>query len=264
MKSPIKYFGGKGTMFNTIAKEFPDHSSYRIYVEPFGGSGAMLFSQPLGHVEVYNDLYSNVYSLFKTLSTPELYRQFKDMCDLAIYHEQISIDCREKLKNNNLSIIDRAFCYWYTNRTRHNGIGGFSSNCYIRRNMSKATSDFLSCIDRLKDIHDRLSSVIILNRDALEVIKKYDASNTFYYLDPPYSWETRTSSRYAVDFSPEQQKNLVDILLSTKSKILLSGYINEEYKRLEKAGWSRKDFEVKTTTGNFEKKIKIESLYKNY
>jgi len=38
MNAPIKYFGGKGTMFNEIIKYFPDPSTYNTYIEPFGGS----------------------------------------------------------------------------------------------------------------------------------------------------------------------------------------------------------------------------------
>lgn len=38
MNAPIKYFGGKGQMFNKIIEHFPDSSTYDTYIEPFGGS----------------------------------------------------------------------------------------------------------------------------------------------------------------------------------------------------------------------------------
>lgn len=264
IKPPIKYFGGKNGMINEINKHDPNPVDYHIYCEVFGGSGGKLLSRPLGHVEIYNDLYHNVYALYKVLSDSELFPLFKNLCDLSIYSEQLRKEFKENLKKDHISLVQRAFYYWYVNRTSHNGIGGISINCYIRRNMAKSTSDFLSCIDRLKELHDRLSSVVILNRDALEVIKQYDAPNVFFYLDPPYSWETRTSTRYSVDFNPEQQKQLVDTILSCKGKVLLSGYINEEYKRLENSGWKRIDFQVNTVSGTMQKKIKTESLWKNY
>ena len=243
---------------------FPKFQDYKIYVEPFGGGASMLLSQPLGHVEIYNDLWNNVYSLFKVISDKKLFKQFKERCDIALYHEKLSDEYKNALKTNDLSVIDRAFYYWYVNRTRHNGIGGFSTNCYIRRNMSKSTSDFLSCIERLKELHDRLSSVIILNKNAIEVINKYNAENVFIYADPPYHWDTRTSTRYDIDMPPKTQTELIDTFLQCKSKILLSGYINKEYDRLENAGWKRIDLQIKTISGNFEKKTKIESLYLNY
>jgi len=265
MKQVIKYFGSKSSMLKQINSFMPPIESYDIYVEPFGGGASVLLSQDRpGKVEVYNDLYNNVYSLHKVMSDKELFWQFKEKCDIALYCEKLREQAKEQLKNPDLSILDRAFYYFYFNRTSHNGHGGFSTNACIRRGMSKSTSDFLSVIDRLPQLHDRLSSVLILNKDAFEVMDKYNQENVFFYLDPPYSWETRTSSRYKVDFNPEQQKALVDKLLTVKSKILLSGYINDEYKRLEMDGFKRIDFEVKTITPDFKPKTKLESCWLNY
>lgn len=264
MKPAIKYYGGKNNMLKQILQYFPKFEDYHVYLEPFGGSAGVLLSQPLGHVEIYNDLYNNVYSLYKVISDKELFIKFKEKCDLAIYHEQVSCEYRDLLKNNDLDIIDRAFYYWYVNRSRHNGIGGFSTNCYIRRGMSKSTSDFLSCIDRLKEIHDRLSAVMILNRDALEVIKKFDAPNVFIYSDSPYHWSTRTSSRYPVDMDNDKQQEYLNLLLTLKSKVLISGYDCDAYKILENNGWNKITFDVKTTSGDFKKKTKQETLWKNY
>jgi DNA adenine methylase len=263
LRPAVKYFGGKSGFMNKIYEHFPLDNSYKIFVDAFGGSGSVLLSRPLGHVEIYNDLWENVYSLYKVISEPELFKQFKQKCDLALYHEKISGEYKDLLKQTNLSILERAFYYWYVNRTRHNGMGGFSTNCCIRRNMSKSTSDFLSCIDRLQEIHDRLSAVVILNKDALEVIKKYDSDNVFIYCDSPYHWSTRTSSRYPVDMNDEQHQEYINLLLDCKAKILLSGYACDAYKKLE-TKFKRIDFIVKTITGDFEKKIKTESLWKNY
>jgi len=60
--------------------------------------------------------------------------------------------------------------------------------------MSKSVSDYLSMIDYLPQIHNRLSSVIVENRDIFELIPKYDSKETFFYLDPPYVHETRSST----------------------------------------------------------------------
>lgn len=264
MKAAVKYYGGKGGMTKEIIKLFPANNTYDIYVEPFGGSASVLLSREKGKVEIYNDIYENVYSLYKVISDKDLFIKFKERCDLLLYPEKIREEFKQLLKSKDLSILDRAIFYFYVNRTSHNGIGGFSINLSSRRGMSKSTSDFLSCIDRLQEMHDRLSSVLILNKDALEVIKKFNQENVFLYLDPPYSWETRTSARYDVDFSPEQQKELVDDLLKIKGKILLSGYINKEYERLEEVGWTRKDLVINTINSKFKPKTKIESFWCNY
>ncbi len=66
LNPPIKYFGGKGTMYKQIIKHFPEN--YSIYIEPFGGSYSVGLRQDKKCLEIYNDLEKNVYSLYKVLS----------------------------------------------------------------------------------------------------------------------------------------------------------------------------------------------------
>jgi DNA adenine methylase len=264
MNSPIKYFGGKGTMFNNIMKYFPEESTYNTYIEPFGGSFSIgLKMKTLPPIVIYNDLEMNVYSLYKVLSDNELFPLFKDKCDLVFYDENIRKDFKEKLKTE-LSILDRAFYFFYVNRTSHNGIGGFSKNTYVRRNMSKSVSDFLSCIDRLPELHDVLSKVIVTNTDGIELIKKYNKDNVFLYLDPPYEQSTRTSARYAVDMDRSQHELFLDTVIGSESKILISGYDCELYNKLTENGYTKIQFEVNTIDGNFNPKTKTETLWMNY
>lgn len=264
MKSPIKYFGGKGTMFKNIIEQFPDKSEYDIYIEPFGGSFSVgLQKEPHG-TEIYNDLEKNVYSLYKVLSDPELFKIFKDKCDLTFYSDDIRKTLKEFLKQENIDIIDRAFYFFYVNRTSHNGVGGFSMNTVIRRNMSKSVSDFLSSIDRLPELHNRLSRVMVSNIDGIELIKRYDNARTFIYCDPPYEQSTRTSTRYSVDMDRSGHENFLETVINSNAKILISGYDCELYDTLTENGFTKIDFEVKTISGNFKPKTKIETLWKNY
>ena len=135
MNSPIKFFGGKNGMFNKIIEFFPDKDTYNTYIEPFGGSFAIGFHTPedrIAPIEIYNDLYNNVYSLFKVLSNEELFDQFKKMCDCSYYDEYMRQQFSEELKMNNLDDLHRAFYFFSVNRSSHNGIGGFSMNRVVR------------------------------------------------------------------------------------------------------------------------------------
>lgn len=264
MNSPIKYFGGKGTMFNNILSQFPNQSEYDIYVEPFGGSFSVgLKKEPYG-TEIYNDLEKNVYSLYKVLSDSELFVKFKEKCDLALYSDDIRKTLKEYLKNDDIDIVDRAFYFFYVNRTSHNGVGGFSINTVIRRNMSKSVSDFLSSIDRLPELHDRLSKVIVSNTDGIELIKRYNNPRAFIYCDPPYEQSTRTSVRYKVDMDRSGHELFLQTVMESKSKILISGYDCELYDVLTENGFTKINFDVKTITGTFQPKTKTETLWKNY
>lgn len=265
MKAPIKYFGGKGTMFNNIIDYFPPDCTYDTYIEPFGGSFSIGLMKKPAAIEMYNDLDKNVYSLYKVLSDPDMFRVFKEKCDLALYSEDLRSEFKQTLQRPDLPIIERAFCFFYVNRTSHNGVGGFSKNTYIRRGMSKSISDFLSSIDRLDVLHDRLSRVIVTNMDGIKMIRKYNTPNVFLYCDPPYEQSTRTSTRYKVDMDRNGHIDFLNAVVESHAKILISGYECELYNdALRDKGFKMASFEVKTISGNFTPKTKREYLYYNY
>lgn len=257
MKSPIKYYGGKSYMTNIIIDQFP--KDYDIYVEGFGGGASILFQKEKTSLEVYNDLGENVYSLFKVLSDKEMFKRLKEKLDLTYYSEELRKEFKEDLKRTDLSIEDRAYKFIFVNRTSFNGVGGFSTTMLVRRNMSKSCSDYLSMIDKLPEIHNRLSSVIIEHKDIMELIDKYDNKNTFMYLDPPYVKSTRLSNQsYEVEMTDEQHKQLCERLLTFNGKILISGYDNSIYDILDNK-FSKLSFKSPNSQSNA-----IEILWKNY
>lgn len=64
MKAIIKYPGSKWSIADWIIRFFPEHHSY---LEPFFGSGAVLFNKPRSHIETVNDLDGNVVNLFECI-----------------------------------------------------------------------------------------------------------------------------------------------------------------------------------------------------
>ena len=62
MKAIMKYPGSKWSIANWIISHFPQHHSY---LEPFFGSGAVLFNKPRSNIETVNDLDGNVVNLFE-------------------------------------------------------------------------------------------------------------------------------------------------------------------------------------------------------
>lgn len=257
MKSPIKYYGGKSYMTDIIIEQFP--KDYEVYVEGFGGGASVLFEKEKTPLEVYNDLGENVYSLFKVLSDKEMFNRLKEKLDLTYYSEELRNEYKQDLKRNDLTLEDRAYKFIFVNRSSFNGVGGFSTTMLARRNMSKSTSDYLSMIDKLPEIHNRLSSVIIEHKDIMDLLDKYDKETTFMYLDPPYVKETRLSNQtYEVEMSNEEHIKMCERLLSFKGKILLSGYDNELYRILD-SKFNKLSFESPNANSSA-----IECLWKNY
>lgn len=256
MNSPIKYYGGKSYMTDIIIGQFP--TDYKVYVEGFGGGASVLFSKKRTPIEVYNDLGENVYSLFKVLHDKNMFQRLKERLELTYYSDQIRQEFKQDLKGE-LSLEDRAFKFIYVNRTSFNGVGGFSTSLIVRRNMSKSTSDFLSMVEHLPEIHERLSSVIIEHRDIMELLDKYDNPDTFMYLDPPYLWSTRSSNTsYEKEMSDEQHMVFCERCLNFKGKLLISGYDNELYKILDKK-FTKISFKSPNSGSD-----SIETLWKNY
>jgi len=270
INAPFKSFGGKGSngFLKVIYSLFPKH--YDVMVEPFCGSAVVTLNNPIEKcTEIINDLNLNIYSFYKTIQDKYAFEQLKEKLDLTCYHEDLFKDSKNALQTE-LSQIDRAYYFFICNRMSYSGNNAsFGKNYAIRRNMSKSTSDILSAIDSLDLIHCRISQMIILNRDALELIENEGQyEHTFMYLDPPYAWETRTSTRYPVDFTPQQQIDLVNVLTSEKSnaKYLLSGYDNELYENVlvKEYGWNKYIYDVNTVSGSNQSKTKTEVLWYNY
>ena len=272
MNSIIRYFGGKNGMAKNILEYFPNKDSYNTYIEPFGGSfGVALHNPNIPTNEIYNDLDNNVYALFRVLVDDNMFTKFQKKCDCILYCEEMRQKYREELKEMEFEdteehLVDRAFKFFYVNRTSRNGIGGFSLNLCVRRSMSKSCSDMLSAVEGLPKLHDRLSKVIVTNQDGIKLISKYAKDEkTFIYAGPPYHHSTRTSVRYNVDMDNDEQERFIDECINAKCKILISGYDCDAYKRLEENGFTKVAFVVHTVTGEENsKKDKTEYLWFNY
>lgn len=240
MRSIIKYYGGKHYIAKYLLEIIPKHN---LYIEPFFGGGNMFFSKPPSKMEIINDLSDNIFSLYKVIADENKYKQLQHRLELTPYHAKFRDDYKQKL-NEKLTIEDRAFYYLYVNRTSFNGVGGFSCTKLIRNNMIRSVSDYLSLIPHLEEIHNRLRNAVVENKDALELIQKYDDNDVFFYLDPPYVQSTRRSNqKYMIEMSDEDHERMINLILKSKAKIMLSGYDNEIYNKLVENEWNRLELE---------------------
>lgn len=64
MNAILKYPGAKWSLAEWIISRFPEHHSY---LEPFFGSGAVLFRKPRSHIETVNDMDGAVVNLFRCI-----------------------------------------------------------------------------------------------------------------------------------------------------------------------------------------------------
>jgi len=134
--------------------------------------------------------------------------------------------------------------------------------------MADVVSGSLSMIDeQLPQIIDRLRTVQIMCRPAVEVIQKWDSKDTLYYCDPPYVHSTRNKSSqavYAYEMTEEDHHHQAQRLRTCQCKVILSGYPSMLYSQLYH-GWRRKTFDIANhAAGGPSKARKKETMWLNW
>lgn len=254
----INWYGGKGQIAHLLLPFFPPHHTY---CEPFGGGATMLLAKGPSPVEVYNDLDSGLVNFFRVLRDPERFERFHRMVSCTPYSREEHELARSTLEEGDE--VERAWKWFVVARQSFSGLmdGGWSySRGQSRRGQAMMTSGWMSAIDRLPEVHERLMRVQIEHRDFEQVIRAYDTEDTLFYCDPPYVLSTRRGAGYRHEMSDADHVRLVECLLGVSGKVLLSGYQHEIYAPLQEAGWVRKDFGVRCRVLS-RSSGRVESLY---
>lgn len=257
------WYGGKFSHLDFLLPNLPNGE--RHFCDVFGGSAAVLLNRKPSPVETYNDLDSELVNFFEILrSDPdELIRQI----GLTPFSREELV--RACTPEPGLSYIERARRFYVRARQTRTGLAQTSSegrwaHCVMtsRAGMAGAVSRWLGAVDALPEIAQRLLRVQIENAPASEIITRYDAEDTLFYLDPPYVHESRGDSKaYGFEMTDEQHIDLGTILNKIKGRAVISGYHTRLYDELFE-GWHRIDAPVKLC--NSSKGFRQESLWLNF
>jgi DNA adenine methylase len=234
MKAPIRYYGGKTYQAAWILDVIKRYE-FKTYIEPFGGSGAILFAKEPSKVEIYNDLYSDLVTLYRVLRNPKTFKELITFMENSPYSRELFGESKDALTNKKLSAVERAGHFFITIRQSYSGLRtNWSSAGRIGK--SKA-SPYHNAIDRLPEVHARLRNVHIEHKDAIECMKQYATPTCLIYCDPPYVFGTRvTTEAYKHEYTDEQHEQLVEALLTVPGHKILSGYQSSIYQPLLEAG----------------------------
>lgn len=256
MKAVFKYPGSKWSIANWIINFFPEHHSY---LEPFLGSGAVLFNKPRSNIETVNDLDGNVINLFDWIK--------KDPERLA--HEIYWIPYSRQVYENAFTTIpadslQKAVNFYIRLNMGH----GFRTigekvgwkNDVQGRERSYASLDWCSLPERIKQAAERLRDVQIECMPAVELIKRFNNKKVLIYLDPPYMPETRHGKQYRHEmFDEKSHEELLETAKAHKGYVLISGYETELYNDML-SGW----YKAETTCYSQVCSKKKEVLWMNY
>jgi DNA adenine methylase len=261
LRPPVKWHGGKFYLCHRIIEHFPPHHTY---LEPFGGAASVLLNKPRAPVEVYNDLDERVTRLFRVIRNhgEELHRRLS----LTPYSE-VEFDRAEEPAEDEIEQARQDFVRW---RLSLGGRGNsFSFTLHrVRRGMADVVSGYLSMIDdQLPAIVERLRTVEIICRPAIEVIRTWDGPETLIYCDPPYLHSTRhegSRSIYGCEMTEEDHRALAAVLRDCRGKVVLSGYPSPLYDELY-GGWRTVEFDIANhAAGGGTKARKRETLWLNW
>lgn len=233
MNTLLNYPGAKWGMAKMISSIMPKH---RSYLEPFFGSGAVLFNKPPSAIETVNDIDGDIVNFFRVLR--ERPDDLADAIALTPYARDVFDDAHE---NRGSGDFDRAYRFAVRSKM---GFGfktyqktGFKIDVYAREN-----SYAVKCWNRLPGdllrAAERLKGVQIENRPDLDLIRKFNHDNVLIYADPPYLLSTRGGKQYRHEMNEQDHVQLLDALKQHKGTVILSGYPSEMYDK-ELAAWSR-------------------------
>ncbi len=287
--APLKWHGGKSYLADWIMSHFPPHLHY---VEPFFGGGAVLFARDpnrdwfVGHPdcemqkdgrpkahhagcsEVVNDVNCELTNFWIVMQGEQEFARFVRRIEATPFSEWEWNATKRSGPGGEWECVERAVRFFVRFRQSRQGLGkdfATLTRRRTRRGVNEQVSAWLSAVEGLPQAHERLRNAVILNQDAVSVIRSQDGPYTLFYLDPPYCLETRTAKDcYEHEMSDEDHKRLLAALLEVEGKVVLSGYHNPLYDRAL-AGWRTAEREIDNKAGGGATKQKrTEVLWMNF
>lgn len=283
---PLKWHGGKHDLAKWIISLMPprcrnpnkpanDDSGWLHYVEPyFGGGAVLLANDPEGISEVVNDKNGALINFWAVMQSPRLFAQFYRRVQAVPFSEDgwvraaFRVTQADPIKPPGYSLGLAVSFFVFCRQSLAGRMKGFTgiTKTRTRRGMNNEVSAWLSCIDGLPAVHERLKRVLIVGpSDALDVIRKHDGPRTLFYLDPPYLHETRASAgEYAHEMSDEEHHNLLCIIRQCKGKVMVSGYRSAMYDDLLQ-NWTRHEKAINNhAAGGKVKRVMTECVWTNF
>lgn len=223
----LKWAGGKTQLINEIENALPHEitNSKFTYVEPFVGSGAVLFwmLDNFSNLEkaVINDINQDLINTYKTIAEKPkelisileiLQNEFhalegnEENKKLYYYQKRSLYNSRKEEQSG------QAALFIFLNRTCFNGLYRVNRKNEYNVPMGGYKRPTICNTQNILAVHEALKKVEILCGD-FEQTLDHATENSFFYFDPPYKPLSETSSfnSYAKDeFNDEEQIRLRD------------------------------------------------------
>lgn len=223
----LKWAGGKTQLIQEIQSSLPIQikSDKFTYIEPFVGSGAILFWMinefPNLEKAVINDVNTDLINTYRTISSKPyelisiletLQNEYHSLVDDQDKKKEYYYDKRKLFNNRELEQSGQAALFIFLNRTCFNGLYRVNRKNEFNVPMGSYKQPIICNSENLLAVHNALQKIEILCGDFEETIN-HTSTNSFFYFDPPYKPLSETSSfnSYAKDeFNDLEQIRLRD------------------------------------------------------
>lgn len=241
IKAILPYFGGKRNLAPRIVELLGGH---RVYWEPFCGSMSVLLAKPPCEMETVNDLYGDLINLAKVIQNEKLGLKLYEKLYRTLYSEQFFDEAKARWISapeiNGQIDFDRAYDFFVASWMGLNGVSGTEryNYCFALRwciGGGQGARRWQSVVESMPSWHKRLRNVVIIRRDAFEVIENIkDETGVAIYCDPPY---IDKSDKYVHDFQGSDHRRLAGSLQRFKKSLVIVSYYDCEQVRQLYEGW---------------------------
>ncbi len=199
--SPFRYPGGKFYARRLIMDEIPEHD---VYCEPFAGGASIFFAKEKVASSTLNDLDENVINTLIQIRD----RVEELIVSLAGVPATKKLHAHFKKKYCPKSDLERAFRWYYLNRTSYSGIMRME-NCYwgYGKKYSMRPENWPP---HLRTVSDKLQGVKLKSEDFEKVIDELP-KGAFAFVDPPY-YEADQQKFYSCTFGEADHVRLAKCL----------------------------------------------------
>ncbi len=252
MNAILKYPGGKWRIAPWLISYFPDH---KVYCEPFFGSGAVFFTKAPCRIETINDIDGNIVNLFRVCrDAPE---ELARVLDLTPWSREEFMNCYEQTDDPVERARRTVVRFHQSYATCNHSLRTWRNS--QMRNSPRVADQWSKLPEIVLKMCGRLKEAQIENIDAIELIRRYDDSETLLYLDPPYPLNLRERNMYKHEMTDARHEELLQAVLQSKAQIMLSSYDNELYNETLK-GWYTAEKRTVAQAGA----QRTEKIYMNY
>jgi DNA adenine methylase len=263
---PLKYHGGKAYLAPWLIRQMPPHTHY---LEPYFGSGAVLLAKEYeGVSEAVNDIDARLITFWRVLRSKALYAQLAIFLETTPFSDYSYWEAKQFMDESK-DPVELAAGYIVRNRMSRQGLAKSyaTPTRRTRRAMNESVASYLSAIEGLPEVHERMQRVEIRQLPAVEFIRERDHAAAFFYCDPPYLASTRSvKSAYAFEMSDAGHAELLEALSQLKGTFMLSGYRSQLYDDFaSKHEWRREEISIdnKAASGDTKRKM-VECVWMNY